>query len=90
MNAEPYRMVEPQTFHMTELEAVGALDAVYADDYEPQFPSPGEILILCAVMPCVGLVKLCRWTFTTTVNLGPVVPAVAFLVLAALSIFFTF
>lgn len=88
MTAEAYRMVEPQTFYMSELEAVSALDAVYADSYEPKFPSALEIAVVCAVMIfVVAPVRLCRWTFEKTTDLGPVIPVVLVLLLGSLAIF---
>lgn len=37
------------------------LESVYADDYDPQFPSPLELLAVFCLMPLVGMAKLGRW-----------------------------
>ena len=38
-----------------------SLDACYADTYEPKFPSPVEILLLCVLMPIFAAVRVARW-----------------------------
>lgn len=37
------------------------LESVYADDYEPKFPTPLELAAVFCLMPLVALAKAWRW-----------------------------
>lgn len=56
-------MLEPKVLSPIEIEAFrpAGFDAVYADDYEPRFPGPVELLGLCVLIPLAAAVRGVFW-----------------------------